>query len=145
MFCSIDSPRGVLYLWPVRSSVKCAIWLGVLAGVCTTALECAAEDWPRWRGPDLNGISKEKGWTTAWPREGPTQLWKASVGTGFSSVAVAQGRVFTLGNTGGTDTVYCFDAAAGKELWRQSYACSLDPEYHEGGPGAAPTVDGDKV
>src|SRR5207253_665361 len=30
MFCSIDSPRGVLYLWPVRSAAKCAIWLGVL-------------------------------------------------------------------------------------------------------------------
>src|SRR5882724_1671132 len=27
-----------------------------------------AEDWPHWRGPDRNGVSKEKGWTTQWPK-----------------------------------------------------------------------------
>ena len=104
-----------------------------------------ATDWPRWRGPDLNGISREKGWTTVWPKEGPKQLWEASVGVGFSSVAVAQGRVFTLGNKDETDTVYCFDAATGKALWAHSYACPLDPKYYEGGPGSTPTVDGGTV
>jgi outer membrane protein assembly factor BamB len=116
-----------------------------LAGVFSIAVEAVAEDWPRWRGPDLNGISKEKHWTTAWPKDGPTQLWKASVGIGFSSVAVAQGRVFTLGNANAAESVYCLDAKTGRELWKHSYPCSLDPEYHEGGPGATPTVDGNRV
>jgi outer membrane protein assembly factor BamB len=124
---------------------KRAICAGLLGGVFTVTLTGLADDWPRWRGPDLNGISKEKGWNTAWPKEGPEQLWKASVGIGFSSVAVAQGRVFTLGNQEATETVYCFDAVTGKERWKHSYACSLDPEYHEGGPGATPTVDGNEV
>jgi len=104
-----------------------------------------ADDWPRWRGPDLNGISKEAGWTTAWPKEGPRQLWKASVGIGFSSLAVAQSRVFTLGNADDTDTVFCFDAETGRPLWKHSYACPLDAKYYEGGPGSTPTVDGVKV
>ena len=55
-----------------------------------------AEDWPRWRGPDGNGISREKNWTTAWPKEGPKQLWKADVGMGFSGMAVANSRLFTM-------------------------------------------------
>ena len=38
------------------------------------------KDWPQWRGPDRNGISVETGWKTAWPKEGPKQLWKVSVG-----------------------------------------------------------------
>jgi outer membrane protein assembly factor BamB len=104
-----------------------------------------SEDWPRWRGPDLNGISKEKTWNSSWPNEGPKQLWKASVGIGFSSLAVAKGRLFTLGNKEETDTVYCFDAEKGKELWKHSYACQLDPIYYEGGPGSTPTIDGEKV
>jgi outer membrane protein assembly factor BamB len=104
-----------------------------------------AGDWPRWRGPDLNGISQEKGWTTLWPAEGPRQLWKTSVGTGFSSVAIARERAFTLGNTNGLDTVYCFDAGTGKELWKYSYPCSLDAKYYEGGPGSTPTVEGDNI
>src|SRR5688572_26087220 len=104
-----------------------------------------ADDWPRWRGPDLNGISKETGWTTVWPKEGPRPLWKASVGIGFSSVTVAKGRVFTLGNSNETDTVFCFEEKSGKELWKHAYPCALDPKYYEGGPGTSPTCEGDRV
>jgi len=104
-----------------------------------------ANDWPRWRGPDLNGISKETGWTTSWPAEGPKQLWKAAVGIGFSSVTVANGRVFTIGNSNETDTVFCFDENSGKELWKHSYACPLDPKYYEGGPGSSATCEKDRV
>jgi outer membrane protein assembly factor BamB len=102
-------------------------------------------DWPNWRGPAHDGISKEKGWLSTWPQDGPKQLWKTFVGTGFSSVAVADGRVFTLGNLDGTDTIYCFDAESGRELWKHSYACPLDPTYYEGGPGSTPTVESNRV
>src|SRR5258706_12786974 len=94
------------------------------------AANVLAEDWPCWRGPEHNGISRETGWSTTWPSEGPKQLWKASVGIGFSSVAVAQGRLFTLGNRNETDTVYAFDAETGKELWKHSYPCALAPIYY---------------
>jgi outer membrane protein assembly factor BamB len=124
-----------------KSGFLCLSFVSTL-GVC---IQTWAEDWPRWRGPGLNGISVEKGWSVAWPKEGPPQLWKANVGTGFSSVAVATGRLFTLGNANETDTVYCFDAATGKELWRHAYACPLDAKYYEGGPGSTPTVEGDRV
>lgn len=109
------------------------------------AMSVHAGDWYRWRGPDLNGISKETGWQAKWPDEGPNQLWKASVGTGFSSMTVSQGRVYTMGNENEKDTVFCLDANTGKVIWKYTYACPLDPHYFEGGPGATPTVDGDRV
>ena len=104
---------------------------GILIVVAITA---HADDWPRWRGPDANGISKETGWLAQWPAGGPKQLWKAKVGIGFSSFSVSQGRVHTLGNAQDTDTVFCFDANAGTVAWRYSYASRLDPKYYEGGP-----------
>lgn len=104
-----------------------------------------ADDWFRWRGPNLNGISAEKGWLAQWPKEGPKQLWKANVGVGFSSLSVANGRVYTLGNRNNQDTVYCFDAQTGKEIWHHSYPCELDPRYYEGGTSSTPTVDGQHV
>ncbi|MDB6022576.1 MAG: qgdA [Pedosphaera sp.] len=114
----------------------CAIFAGVTEGA----------DWYRWRGPDLNGISTETGWQTQWPAEGPKQLWKASVGAGFSSMSVSQGRVYTMGNDGdATDTVWCLDAATGAPVWKHSYPCPLDPKYYEGGTSSTPTVDGDRV
>jgi outer membrane protein assembly factor BamB len=98
-----------------------------------------AADWPRWRGPAGNGISAEPIGNT-WPAAGPRVLWRAAVGTGFASVAVSRGRAYTLGNRENRDTIWCFDAASGKELWRHAYAARLDPQYYEGGPGATPTV-----
>lgn len=102
-------------------------------------------DWPRWRGANYDGISTETGWFGGWAKAGPKRLWEASVGTGFSSFAVANGRVFTMGNVKDVDTVFCFDAKTGKEIWKKSYACPVDPNNYEGGPGATPTVDGSFV
>jgi outer membrane protein assembly factor BamB len=112
-----------------------------------------AADWPNWRGPEHNGISKEKNWSTDWPKEGPKILWKASIGTGFSSIAVSRGRVYAMGNTGSKDIdekehkdiIFCFDAKTGEEKWRYPYPCPLNPKNYEGGPSATPTVEGDRV
>jgi len=109
--------------------------------------QCArSADWPRWRGPELNGISHETGWQTQWPVDGPKRLWKVAVGIGFASVSVSNGHAFTTGNVGAdTDNVYCLDAATGKQIWKYSYPSPLAPKYYEGGTSATPTVDGDRV
>ena len=121
------------------------MWTAGLPLFHVSTLPAAGDDWQRWRGPALNGISQETGWTTVWPQEGPKQLWKAAVGIGFSSVSVSQGRVYTLGNDKETDTVFCLEAETGAVAWKYSYDCPLDATYYEGGPGSTPTVDGPAV
>ncbi len=104
-----------------------------------------ADDWPQWRGPNRDGISREKNWFARWPDQGPRQIWKANVGVGFSSMSVSKGRLYTMGNTGDVDSVYCLDASTGRELWKHSYPCSAkDPNgYH--GTRCTPTVDNNRV
>jgi len=104
-----------------------------------------AGDWPHWRGPNYNGLSDETGWLVEWPESGPPVLWKASIGTGFSAVSVADGKAYAMGNTDDTDTLFCFDAETGDELWKYSYPQELEPSSHEGGPQATPTVGAGKV
>jgi outer membrane protein assembly factor BamB len=113
----------------------------LLAGLffAAAASSAGAEDWPHWRGPSRNGISAEK----ALPWSAVT--WTAEVGIGFSSMAVAKGRVLTLGNVGDTDTVFCLDAEKGSVLWKHSYASDLGDKYFEGGTTHTPTIDGDRV
>ncbi len=107
-------------------------------------LSAGAADWPQWRGPNRDGTSAER-ISTNWPTEGPKVLWRAAVGTGFSSILVSQGRAYTMGNTANQDTIWCFAARTGQELWKHTYPARLDPQYYEGGPGSTPTVDSNRV
>ncbi|MFO1499003.1 MAG: PQQ-binding-like beta-propeller repeat protein [Verrucomicrobiota bacterium] len=115
------------------------LWLGVLMSLLPPGW---SSDWPRWRGSERNGTTAESDWSAAWAKEGPPLLWKASVGIGFSSVSVAGGRVYTMGNTDGMDSVFCCNAADGTLIWKHSYPCGLRPQYYEGGTSVTPTVDG---
>jgi outer membrane protein assembly factor BamB len=102
----------------------------------------AATDWPQWRGPERTGISTETGWRTDWTANPPKVLWKKAVGQGFSSVAVSKGRVYTMGNSGNVDTVFCFKADTGAEVWKHTYPCEGGDNP---GPRSTPTVDGASV
>jgi outer membrane protein assembly factor BamB len=113
--------------------------------VVLAAIPAIAGDWPGWRGPARNGVSSETGLNWQWPAEGPKALWRASVGTGFSCIAIAGKRAFTLGNRDEVDTIYCLDAETGGELWKRSYPCKLDPKAYEGGPMATPAVEDGRV
>lgn len=102
----------------------------------------SAADWPQWRGPDANGISKE----SLEGVSGLEEVWKAEAGLGFSGFVIADGRVYTLGHNGkDTDTVWCLDAETGKVVWKHSYPHPLDDLYYPGGSTGTPTVDGDVV
>lgn len=114
-------------------------------GLLAATVPIFASDWPHWRGPDRNGISTETGWMDNWPAAGPSRVWKAQVGLGFSSFAVAQGRAVTVGHADEKDTVFCFDAATGKTLWTHVYPSELGDKYFEGGTTGSPTLDGDRV
>src|SRR5204862_8226485 len=89
----------------------------LLVAACTAS----ATDLPCFRGRTHDGISAENGWRSEWPADGPPVAWKAEVGMGFSSIVAANGRAATVGHADGKDTVFCFDAVNGRELWKHSY------------------------
>ena len=122
--------------------------ISILSELCITALlsiNVVADDWQCYRGPNHDGISKETGWISNWQGSAPKTLWKAEIGTGFCTVSVCKGKVYTMGNQNDTDTVFCFDENTGELRWKYSYPCKLAPDNFEGGPTATPTVDGNKV
>jgi outer membrane protein assembly factor BamB len=126
-----------------RDHLKRICCLSVLLATFTLTVD--AEDWYRWRGPDLDGISRETDWSAKALSPDAKILWRANIGMGFSSFAVADGRVYATGNDADMDTVFCFAADTGKEIWKYSYAEPLGAHYFEGGTSATPTVDGDTV
>jgi outer membrane protein assembly factor BamB len=109
------------------------------------ALPAAADDWAEWRGPRRDGISTEKGWLDRWPEGGPKVAWKAQVGIGFSPVSVSGGRAFTMGNADNVQTLFAFDAADGKPLWKHAWPSELGDKFYEGGPGSTVVVEGERL
>ncbi len=101
--------------------------------------------WPQWRGPQQDGIARETNWRRNWDQHPPQILWKTNVGIGYSSVAVVQGRLYTLGHRDGQEHLWCLDALTGKPLWKDSYPGKLVDYLHKGGPGSTPTVTGKYV
>jgi outer membrane protein assembly factor BamB len=105
-------------------------------------------DWPEWRGPQRDGICSETGLLPQWPEGGPRLLWSArevnkgkNVGTGYASVVIAQGRIFTLGDRDKQGCVICLDEATGKVLWVTPFC----RPYGGDGPRSTPTVAGNRL
>ena len=115
-----------------------------------------ADDWPQFRGPERTGVSKETGLLKAWPKEGLKPAWTfRNAGLGFSSVAVANGVVYTLGTDKDlkNDVIIAIDEKTGNELWTATvaprftfYAPDGKPANPWGdGPRSTPTIDGNHL
>ncbi|MGH9939579.1 MAG: PQQ-binding-like beta-propeller repeat protein, partial [Blastocatellia bacterium] len=102
-------------------------------------------DWPQWRGPARDGLSKDTGLLKQWPPSGPQQTWSISnLGEGYGSIAIRGDRVYAQGTSGSASTVFCLNRADGKTVW----SAALGPKMNEGrgnGPRSTPTVDDDRV
>src|SRR5579859_6449516 len=102
--------------------MRLALWL--TTGVAILAASSVrADDWPCWRGARGDGISRETGLLSKWPDSGPKQLWRTKLTGGFSSMAAADGRLFTMTKQDNQEIVLCLDAATGRENWRYAYDC----------------------
>ncbi len=100
----------------------------------------AAEDWPQWRGPNRDGISRETGLLREWPAGGPELVFRArGIGEGFSSIAIADGRILTLGSVSGREWVFALDEATGAILWSTPHSDEYN-DWRGDGPRSVPTV-----
>ncbi len=116
-----------------------AITIGLLLGSPLSAAELNTNDWSQWRGPQRDGISPDKGLLKSWDEAGPPLLYQTKgLGKGFSSVAVSNGKIYTMGQRDKAEKLMCLDAETGKELW----AVEIGSGDHS---NCTPTVDGDLV
>ena len=101
-------------------------------------------DWPRFRGPEGNGISQESSLLKTWPADGPQQLWRMPLGIGYSGMSVQNNRLYTMDSDSSAESVLCLNASSGELLWRQNIGPQYKNSYGDG-PRATPTLEGDRL
>lgn len=115
-------------------------------GQAAPAVTAKAES-PQFRGPNRDGHSADTGLLRQWPSGGPSKTWEAKgAGRGYSSVSVAGGKVYTMGDNESEEFVTCFNEATGKLAWKTA----VGPAWTSGRPDwqssrSTPTVDGDAL
>ena len=128
---------------------------GKAAAVLLLALASVAaapSDWPEFRGPTGQGLSRERGLPLQWS-EARNIVWKTPVpGLGWSSPVVADGRVWLTTavwtRDGASLRVLAYDVASGDELvnaevFRVPDARLLNPKNSLASP--TPILEGDHV
>lgn len=120
-----------------------------LAGLCAGAMALAqatqgGADWPRFRGPNNDGISPETGINRDWAARPPQVLWQVPLTDGgYAGPSVANGLVFIIDHEGSQSIVRALRLTDGTEVWRFAYEDGDRPNY--GFARATPTVDGPRV
>ena len=117
----------------------------LVLGAVSLAGQSTSFDWPQWRGPDRNGLSKETGLLSQWPRSGPTVAWSAAMlGAGYGSIAVQGDRVYVQGMRNRQSVVSTLNRADGKVVWVRILGPAGDNDRGPG-PRSTPTIDADRV
>ncbi len=93
------------------------------------ASNAAPMDWTHWRGPEMNGISRETGLPVEWsPKggKGSNLLWKKESLGGRSTPIVMDGKLYIIVRDNPEtpkegEKVVCIDAATGKLIWENKF------------------------
>jgi outer membrane protein assembly factor BamB len=109
-------------------------------------MAASTSDWPQWRGPERNGISRESGLLKQWPAGGPKLLWQVNdIGDGYSTPVVVGKRLYLMSNRGmDNEFVQALSTQDGKPIWTTRVGKVGNPDQNPPYPKArsTPTVDG---
>ncbi|GHT45347.1 polyvinylalcohol dehydrogenase [Planctomycetales bacterium] len=113
--------------------------------------------WAVFHGVQRDNISPDTGLLKEWGANGPKLLWKTTgIGNtefpGYSSVTIADGRLYTAGNVKVANSdqtanaaVYCLDSETGKEIWHYENGSGWTDKAKFPGERGTPTIDGDRI
>jgi len=98
-----------------------ALTIWIVCNQCVSGQETVTADWPCWRDPYYNSISKESNWNPDALTKKSRILWRTNVGYGHSAVSVCDEKLYTMGmketitnnDNQYQDVVYCLDLRTG--------------------------------
>ena len=103
-----------------------------------------SDSWPYYRGLHMDGHYPEP-INTAWPGEGPPELWRIPVGGGYASFVVGHGLAYTIEQRREQEVVAAYDLLTGVERWNVSWNARFEESMGGDGPRATPALYGNTL
>jgi len=113
------------------------------------------QGWRQWGGPHRNFMSDATGLASAWPQDGPAELWSRALGPGHSTIVVDDGRLYTMYRPGAAqlprgqfpaqEAVIALDAESGETIWEYAYPAEPLNFRFGAGPHATPLIVDDLI
>ncbi len=102
-------------------------------------------DFPQFQGPDRAGVLPGPILAANWAQNPPQEVWRRSIGAGWSGFVVVGDTCITQEQRGETECVSASALTTGEPRWTHT-----DPAHYQSliageGPRATPTVNGDRV
>lgn len=110
----------------------------------TAALTTGAESL-QFLGSARTGAESNARWSRDWKAAAPRELWRQSVGAGWSAFAVFEGHAITQEQRGEHELVTCYDLLTGAWIWGHTNQARFSQWQGGDGPRATPTVAGGRV
>ena len=124
-------------------------WLPSCAGILALLAPGAASpaQWPQWGGPNRDFTIETRGLAETWPEDGPPRLWHRTLGEGYSSIVVDDGRLYTMYRVDEDEFSIALDAETGETVWEHRNPSPFTEHMALSGPGphATPLVAGDHL
>ncbi len=119
--------------------------IGVSVVVLLSVTSVSAENWPQWRGPNLNGVSNEKNLPLSWTPE-ENIAWKLSMpGLSGSTPIIWRDRIFLNVAEGDDLFLWCVDRTKGALLWKRPLGGGNVKMRKQNMSSPSPVTDGKNV
>ncbi len=122
-----------------------------LVTLALVPLVWAAADWPRFRGPNGDGVAETAGLPTEFGPE-RNAIWKTTLPPGFSSPVLTGDRIFLTAANSGKLLVLCINRSTGKIEWQReaprprTMTKNAPPDVgKKAAASATPVADGENV
>lgn len=129
-----------------RAMIKTLLSSALTLASTLAAAAADADNWPRFHGPNGQGISHAKGIPTRWTEK--EHLWNVALpGLGHSSPVVWGEKVFvTAAEEGGKLRLWCLNAADGRKLWERGFTITpFKKNKANSFASATPALDAERV